>query len=165
MSRKIALPGLSRSTTCRTKSCARLEGHRGEHRSSLHASPKATTAAAPRRIIVGGLTYVLQGAGTRQGTAKRTDTEGVEVLSADKYTVQPEPKARKARKVAQCRVTRDGVRCARAYGHKQAGKRHSFAGVRILAEATTPDRTQPIRTKRQRTRGYIASSVPSRRLA
>ncbi len=103
------LPGLSRSTACnRTKSCSRLDGHRKACR------PTVTKAAALRPSV-----------------------DGVEVLSADRYTVteSPRPARRvKARrpKVGQCRVVRGEVRCSRAFGHKQAGRRHSFAGVNVL---------------------------------
>jgi hypothetical protein len=101
--------------------------------------------------------------------ATRVLTEGaVEVASADRYTVQPERTVRQARrpKVQQCRISRNNVRCSRALGHKQAGKRHAFTGlVRVVAEATTPDRTQTVRTKHARTRGYVTSNRPSSRLA
>lgn len=65
--RSIALPGQSRSTTCSTRGCHRLDGHKGDHRRTLNASSKTTAMAG-----------------------------GVEVLSADRYTVA-EPKARKAK--------------------------------------------------------------------
>jgi hypothetical protein len=148
------LPGLSRSSACtKTKSCGRLEGHRSACRPTLTAvaAVKASTqtVACP--------------------TCGSVSTEGgVEVLSFDRYTVQPERTVRQARrpKVQTCRVSKAGVRCSRALGHKQAGKRHAFNGlVRVVAEATTPDRTQTIRTKHARTRGYVTSNRPSSRLA
>ena len=64
MARKIILPGQSRSTKCSTRTCQRLAGHKGDHRQTLTATPKGSVAL----------------------------TGGVEVLSADRYTVQ-EPKA------------------------------------------------------------------------
>ena len=45
----VQLPGQSRSIACKTKSCRRLLGHRGDHRSTLTAAaPKVPTAAAPK---------------------------------------------------------------------------------------------------------------------
>lgn len=66
-----ALPGLSRSPLCRSKACTRLSGHKGDHRTATK-SPKS-----PVTVAMDG---------------------GVEVRSADVYTVLPErkPKAGKA---------------------------------------------------------------------
>lgn len=114
------LPGLSRSITCSSKSCARLLGHKGSHRQTLTAA-KPLTAKAP------------------------ATSGGVEVLSADRYTVQPvaparRPKVRKSPKaLPQCRVSRSGIRCDRLTGHKAHGLRHRFTGlVTILPEAESP---------------------------
>lgn len=128
---KAVLPGLSRSITCSSKSCARLLGHKGSHRQTLTAKA-AEAVKAPAKV------------------------QHVEVLSADRYTVLPEPpepkapvakpakrrqpKARKA--LGQCRVAKartDGVggsiRCDRLTGHKAHGLRHRFTGlVTILPE-------------------------------
>lgn len=113
---KPVLPGLSRSVACmKTKSCARLDGHRKACRPTLSARASVTRND-----------FVVE--------------KGVEVLSFDKYTVTAEPKARKARRaVGQCRVAKAGIsgpiRCDRTRGHKAAGKRHHFVGlVTILPE-------------------------------
>ena len=156
------LPGLSRSTACSTRTCQRLDGHKGEHRTTLHATtlPKAAVA----KVAVTCPTC-----GHSEGVGVGT---GAEVLSADRYTVQqPEPKAPKAPRAARssrqlrCRVSRDGVRCGRAYGHKQAGKRHSFAGLRVLAEVAPKERPAVVRGKPSRRHNYVVSGKPSSRLA
>lgn len=106
-SRKPVLPGQSRSAACTAaEGCGRLNGHKGDHRSTLSsrtgtAMPKASVAEV---IVVNGRTYVLA-----------------------------EPKVRKVKaarrpKVVQCRISKDGVRCDRAYGHKSEGLRHRFTG-------------------------------------
>lgn len=137
---KPVLPGLSRSIACtKTKSCGRLDGHRKACRPTLSRIPTGYEVA-PK---VNGVPMVRRKA--------RVATEGgVEVWSADRYTVPAEPKARKARKarraVGLCRISRDGIRCSRPLGHKQAGKRHSFAGrVIVLPEGESKvSRTQLI---------------------
>lgn len=109
MARKAVLPGQSRSTKCSTRSCARLAGHKGDHRNTL-------TSSAPL-------------------------TGGVEVLSADRYTVQ-EPKAvvpAKARKARRPKVV-----------------------VLPMAEYTRLVAAASKVTRRSR---YITSGKPSARLA
>lgn len=75
--------------------------------------------------------------------------KGVEVLSADRYTVQPSAPATKrpasaSKRKAQptksaCRVAKDGIRCDRLFGHKVHGLRHRFTGrVVNLPEAEAP---------------------------
>ncbi len=76
MSKRIILPGLSRSTKCSSKTCQRLSGHKGSHRVTLGATKSPVVQKAVRPIV---------------------STEGgVEVASADRYTVQPTKSARKA---------------------------------------------------------------------
>jgi len=148
---RIALPGQSRSTTCPKARCGRLDGHKGDCRPTLMAARKAVQPIA---------------------------TEGgVEVLSADRYTVlsdevakKPEPKARikTSRKRApkgQCRVSRRDVRCSLRLGHKSLGRRHRFGSpVRIVPEAK-PTRMVAASPKRARRSAYITSGKPSARLA
>jgi len=177
------LPGLSRSSACqRTKGCGRLVGHRGECRSTLTARAQAQSAK-PTEVysaIVQGFHVVVLSDGTVTSTkvietraytkaGKRDDSvvKGVEVLSSDRYEVPSEPrtaKRRAARVVGQCRVTKSGVRCHRAYGHKQAGQRHAFATVTVVPEVTV-DRSQTIVGKHSRRRNYVVSGAPSARLA
>jgi hypothetical protein len=164
------LPGLSRSAACRTKSCQRLAGHKGEHRTSLHAA--VTKSPALQTITVAELAELGFRLATtkvvRQARTTSADEVGVEVHSADRYTVQPDrpvasPRRTKSRAQKACRISKAGVRCSRAYGHKQAGTRHSFAGVTVVAPAADPSRVQAQRPAR---RGrYVASSKPSSRLA
>lgn len=108
MARKPILPGQSRSTKCSTRSCQRLMGHKGEHRSTL------TAVASPKVPVVFDKTLTLKGEtwhivvladGTTSSTkvvevaGPKVLTGGVEVHSADRYTVQPDrpAKARKAK--------------------------------------------------------------------
>lgn len=150
-SRRPVLKGLSRSIVCqRSALCQRLDGHKGSHRTTLTAKPSvAKVAFSPER--------------------------GVEVHSADRYTVQPDrrPKAAtkarrpKAAKVQQCRVRKDEVRCDRPYGHKTEGLRHRFTGrVVVLPAAGPKDRdVQVIKGKASRRDNYVVSGRPSARLA
>lgn len=185
------LPGLSRSTACGSKSCARLKGHKGDHRTSLHATAKPSLAGTATKSPV-RLDIIAELEATQRkleelkalmfqptkSARKPVDTEGgVEVLSFDRYTVQ-EPKAtRRVKPKAQpvkaqrrgqlCRVSRDGVRCQRPFGHKQAGIRHSFAGaVRVLPTVGPKGRdVQTVKGKTSRRRGFTTSAKPSSRLA
>jgi len=159
---KVALPGKSRSPYCAVAvgnaGCARLLGHKGSHRTTTQVV-QAQRPKVADVIVVDGVKY-------RRIAERRYNTEGVEVHSADRYTVQAEPKVRKAAaKVARqlrCRVSRDGVRCGRAYGHKQAGQRHSFAAVVELAEVGPKGRdVQIVRGKPSRRRNFVASGRPS----
>lgn len=164
------LPGLSRSSTCQRRAlpggCGRLTGHKGACRPTLHAATKSPVVVGPkvvldRLVTAEGRTWnvVVFDDGTVTSTevvespapvvvpakaAKRTATKsldgGVEVLSFDRYTVQPEPKARRAR----------------------PAKRR----VRNLPDATAEGRdVQTVKGKSSRRRGYIASAKPSSRLA
>lgn len=45
------LPGLSRSITCSSKSCARLLGHKGSHRQTLTAT-KVEVLSADRYTVL-----------------------------------------------------------------------------------------------------------------
>ena len=176
------LPGLSRSAACTTtKSCGRLAGHRGDCRPTLSAtkSPVATiveavVAGTKYRIAIApdGTLTSLPASGRKARPTKSGTTvaeKGVEVRSSDVYTVQPDRRTKSVatkRVKALCRVSKAGVRCSRTLGHKALGQRHTFTGlVRVIPAATTPDRTQTIRTKHGRTRGYVTSDRPSARLA
>lgn len=120
MAKRIILPGLSRSTKCSTRSCQRLDGHKGAHRGTLTAGPKVQSVA-------------LDG--------------GVEVLSADRYTVQPEAgrkaparKARKAtaaapRKAAQPKVV---ILPMAEYRRLVADSRNGQIGARRGRRAAAP---------------------------
>lgn len=118
--RSIVLPGQSRSTSCSTRGCHRLDGHKGEHRSTLRVAPVKASAVKPSVV---------------------DNTEGVEVLSWDKYTVQPETKSpvRQARKARRPKVV---VIPMADY------RRVVAAGIKV-----------------RRSRGYIVSGRPSARLA
>jgi hypothetical protein len=159
------LPGLSRSAACRTKSCGRLLGHKGEHRGTLNRAaaslPVGPAIVLDKTLSVAGKTWhiVVFADGTT------TSTEVVE-SPAPKVPARTSTRRTKSRtpKVGQCRISRNGVRCSRPFGHKQAGKRHSFAVVTIVPEVVA-ERTQIIRGKSSRRRGYVVSSKPSARLA
>lgn len=183
MSRKSStpvLPGQSRSAAC-SKTCHRLAGHKGEHRGTLTATTKSSVRPEVLRDIEDVEAKVAESLARREAELRRelkaiealrakvaADPEGVEVLSWDRYEVQPEPKARRTRRPAKqlrCRVAKAGRRCVRAYGHKQAGIRHSFAVVTTLPEAGPKGRD--VQTLRHARRGGSAhvSGRPSARLA
>ncbi len=82
MAKRIILPGLSRSTKCSSKTCQRLSGHKGSHRVTLGATKSPVVQKAVQQKAVGRRLEVAEG--------------GVEVASADRYTVQPTKSARKA---------------------------------------------------------------------
>lgn len=114
-SRKPVLPGQSRSAACTaTEGCGRLSQHRGDCRPTL----SARGIAKPKASVV------------RPDVLK--DIERVEAILARLRREAALPKAvKQARrpKVAKtCRISRDGVRCDRAYGHKAEGLRHRFTG-------------------------------------
>jgi hypothetical protein len=133
-SKKPVLPGLSRSIACqRSARCLRLDGHKGPHRQSLTATPKVS-AEAKKAAALKGM------ARTAKVIAKVgvTTEGGVEVLSADRYTVQPEPKApaRRARRPKVVVIPMADYKRLVAAGHKVT-----------------------------KSRGYIVSGKPSARLA
>jgi len=151
---KPVLPGQSRSPMCLAGSktpCHRLLGHKGSHRSTLTAT-KSPVVKAP--VVTEG---------------------GVEVLSFDKYTVQPETKSRnsvaKPRRATKslpiCRAAKAGIRCDRPTGHAAYGLRHRFVGrVVVIADATAEGRdVQTVKGKSSRRRNFVASGKPSSRLA
>lgn len=110
------LPGLSRSSACtKTKSCGRLDGHKGRHRSSLTTTKVVTQAPA--------------------STATKSLVEkGVEVHSADRYEVQPEavkaparPRARRPKVVVipmadYRRIVAAGVKVTKSRGYIVSSK-------------------------------------------
>lgn len=160
-SRRPVLKGLSRSIVCqRSALCQRLDGHKGSHRTTLTAKPSVAKVAAAKQ---------------QAPKVAFSPERGVEVLSADRYEVQPDrrPKAAtkarrpKAAKVQQCRVRKDEVRCDRPYGHKTFGLRHRFTGrVVVLPAAGPKDRdVQVIKGKASRRDNYVVSGRPSARLA
>lgn len=110
------LKGLTRSTYCAspmsgTKSlCRRLSGHKGDCRPTL--ANVATPAAKGKRT-----------------KARRPKAVGVEVASADRYTVQPEPKARRTRKVRKLRYVapKERIGVTGPVGQPKAAKRAKAA--------------------------------------
>lgn len=122
------LPGLSRSVACtKTKSCGRLDGHRRRCRVTLTAkAPAAPKAAVKRNDFV---------------------VKGVEVPSADRYTVVEAPVAtpkvksaakRSPKVLPACRVVKAGIRCDRLSGHKAHGLRHRFVGIVTIVATEEP---------------------------
>lgn len=183
-SKSPVLPGQSRSSACqRTKGCGRLDGHRRACRATLTAT-KSPITVGTIVVIDGTKCRVVEvhpvvaprakASKPARTTTKSSYEKGVEVHSADRYTVLPErtatkspSKASRRPKVATCRVVKAGNRCVRAYGHKQAGIRHAFANpvVKVLPTVEPTTRAQVLRTKHARTRGFVVSSKPSSRLA
>lgn len=49
----VQLPGQSRSIACKTKSCRRLDGHQGDHRSTLTRSAKPTMRQSTKSTKAG----------------------------------------------------------------------------------------------------------------
>lgn len=142
---KPVLPGQSRSGSCtRSKTCARLAGHKGAHRTTLAATAKPSIKVGQPTIMsrIDALLAQIEAlraeaAPRKAGTSIATEG-GVEVLSADRYTVQPDRPARKARRPK----------------------------VRTLPAAEAEGRdVQTIRGKSSRRRTHYVSGKPSARLA
>jgi hypothetical protein len=168
---KPVLPGQSRSSACtKTKSCGRLVGHHGDCRPTRNAvavttSPGGKAAVAVTKspvavaqIILNGQVFDLVPASAPTKSAPTVKAAAKPVRKARR------PKAaRRGTATKACRVVRDGIRCGRAYGHKAAGIRHSFAGRVTVLPTVEPDRTQLIPTAK--TERFHVSSKPSSRLA
>jgi hypothetical protein len=156
---RIALPGLSRSTKCSIRYCRRLDGHKGEHRTTLTASKMLTAAK------------LVAESADRYEVPAEAATPRPKVGTPRPKVGTPRPKVGKAKRPArakagtQCRISRHDVRCSLRLGHKALGRRHRFGtAVKVVpaAEARRQVAASPKVTKRSR---YITSSKPSARLA
>ena len=169
------LPGQSRSAACPNGkgACHRLAGHKGACRGTLNraqsASPTGPTIVLSRTVSAEGRKWLIEV--WSDGSTKSSEiVEERQYSAKPKTTAKPKARARAAKGTRQlrCRIVRNGQRCSRAYGHKQAGTRHSFAvaAVKVLPEVGPKGRDQQvIRGKSSRRGNYVASGKPSSRLA
>lgn len=174
MARKITtksspvLPGQSRSAACPKGkgSCHRLAGHKGACRATLNraqsASPTGPTIVLSRTVSAEGRKWLIE-------VWSDGSTKSSEIVAERQYSAkpsQPTAKPKAGTRQLRCRIVRNGQRCSRAYGHKQAGTRHSFAVVRQLPEVGPKGRdVQLVKGKSSRRGNYVASGKPSSRLA